>query len=66
MAALKPWYEQERNHHTQLINMYGITETYDVHVTTYRLLEQADTLRRGGSPIGFRIPDLRTSDLHIG
>src|SRR5205807_9604330 len=61
------------------INMYGITET-TVHVT-YRRLEQVDTERRGGSPIGRRIPDLRiyildrqgepapvgvTGELHIG
>jgi amino acid adenylation domain-containing protein len=57
VASLKPWYEQDRNHRTQLVNMYGITET-TVHVT-YRPLEQADTERRGGSPIGCRIPDLR-------
>src|SRR6185295_5162677 len=37
--------------------MYGITET-TVHVT-YRPLTQADTERRGGSPVGWRIPDLR-------
>ena len=57
VAILKPWYEQNRDSHTQLINMYGITET-TVHVT-YRPLEPADTERRGGSPIGIRIPDLR-------
>ncbi|MBV6325827.1 AMP-binding protein, partial [Duganella sp. HSC-15S17] len=43
---------------TQLINMYGITET-TVHVT-YRPLEPADAARHGASPIGRRIPDLRT------
>ena len=37
--------------------MYGITET-TVHVT-YRPLEEADTEKRGGSPIGCQIPDLR-------
>jgi amino acid adenylation domain-containing protein len=57
-AMLKPWYEQNRNQKTQLINMYGITET-TVHVT-YRPLTPADTERRGGSPVGCRIPDLRT------
>jgi amino acid adenylation domain-containing protein len=58
VASLKPWYEQNPQQHTQLINMYGITET-TVHVT-YRPLEPADTERRGASPIGRRIPDLRT------
>jgi len=57
LAALKPWYEQNQNHRTQLINMYGITET-TVHVT-YQTLERGDTERHGGSPIGRRIPDLR-------
>jgi len=56
-AMLRPWYEQSRNHRTQLTNMYGITET-TVHVT-YRPLEERDTERHGGSPIGCRIPDLR-------
>jgi amino acid adenylation domain-containing protein len=58
MAALKPWYEQNPQRHTRLINMYGITET-TVHVT-YRPLEPADAERRGASPIGRPIPDLRT------
>ena len=57
VTTLKPWYEQNRESHTQLINMYGITET-TVHVT-YRPLVPADTERYGGSPIGRRIPDLR-------
>src|SRR6185369_15153163 len=57
VAILKPWYEQNPNHQTQLINMYGITET-TVHVT-YRVLQEADTDIRGCSPIGRRIPDLR-------
>lgn len=57
-AMLKPWYEQNQGRNTQLINMYGITET-TVHVT-YRPLTPADTERRGGSPVGCRIPDLRT------
>ena len=56
-AMLKPWYEQNQGCPTQLINMYGITET-TVHVT-YRPLTQVDTERRGGSPVGCRIPDLR-------
>ena len=57
VAALKPWYERNPQH-TQLINMYGITET-TVHVT-YRPLEQADAEQRGASLIGTNIPDLRT------
>jgi hypothetical protein len=36
--------------------MYGITET-TVHVTYYPR-EKADTIARGASPIGYRIPDL--------
>jgi amino acid adenylation domain-containing protein len=58
VTTLKPWYEQNRDSNTRLVNMYGITET-TVHVT-YRPLEPADTERRGASPIGIRIPDLRT------
>ncbi|MBZ5509457.1 MAG: amino acid adenylation domain-containing protein, partial [Acidobacteriia bacterium] len=58
VVALKPWYELNRHQHTRLINMYGITET-TVHVT-YRPLEPADVERHGASPIGCRIPDLRT------
>jgi amino acid adenylation domain-containing protein len=57
VATLKPWYEQNRDPRTRLINMYGITET-TVHVT-YRPLKRHDIERRGGSPIGRRIPDLR-------
>ncbi len=55
--TLKPWYQQERNRATKLINMYGITET-TVHVT-YRELDEADTLLEGRSPIGEGIPDLK-------
>ena len=58
VATLKPWYEQNPQQPTRLINMYGITET-TVHVT-YRPLERADVERRGASPIGRPIPDLRT------
>src|SRR5215831_14297542 len=57
VATLRPWYEQNEDRNTQLVNMYGITET-TVHVT-YRALERADTEIRGASPIGSRIPDLR-------
>ncbi|KRB68014.1 non-ribosomal peptide synthetase [Noviherbaspirillum sp. Root189] len=55
-AMLKPWHEQARNRNTQLVNMYGITET-TVHVT-YRALAPTDTNRAGVSPIGHPIPDL--------
>ena len=55
VATLKPWYEQNPQQLTRLINMYGITET-TVHVT-YRPLERADVERRGASPIGRPIPD---------
>jgi amino acid adenylation domain-containing protein len=58
VATLKPWYEQNRGKQTQLINMYGITET-TVHVT-YRPLNQVDVQHRGASPIGAAIPDLTT------
>jgi amino acid adenylation domain-containing protein len=57
VATLRPWYAENADARTRLVNMYGITET-TVHVT-YRLLEPADTERVGGSPIGERIPDNR-------
>ena len=56
-VTLRPWYKQERNQRTQLINMYGITET-TVHVT-YMPLSQIDTEKHNGSPIGSLIPDMR-------
>ena len=56
-AMLKPWYARAVNAGTQLVNMYGITET-TVHVT-YRALEAADAQLVGVSPIGVRIPDLQ-------
>ncbi|MFE0729511.1 amino acid adenylation domain-containing protein [Streptomyces antibioticus] len=57
VASLKPWLRRPVNKSTQLVNMYGITET-TVHVT-YRLIAEADA-DRTVSPIGERIPDLRT------
>ncbi|WP_254061482.1 AMP-binding protein, partial [Granulicella sp. L60] len=57
VTTLKPWFEQNQKQRTQLVNMYGITETA-VHVT-YRLLEKSDLETRSGSRIGCRIPDLR-------
>jgi arthrofactin-type cyclic lipopeptide synthetase B len=56
-GLLKPWYARAINAGTQLVNMYGITET-TVHVT-YRALEAADAQLVGVSPIGVRIPDLQ-------
>jgi amino acid adenylation domain-containing protein len=57
VASLKPWMDRPVNRGTALVNMYGITET-TVHVT-YRPLSPAD-VERPVSPIGARIPDLRT------
>ncbi|PRA33141.1 non-ribosomal peptide synthetase [Pseudomonas poae] len=56
-GMLKPWYARAINAGTQLVNMYGITET-TVHVT-YRALQAADAQLVGVSPIGVRIPDLQ-------
>ncbi len=56
-SMLKPWYARALNAGTQLVNMYGITET-TVHVT-YRALQAADVQHVGASPIGVRIPDLQ-------
>jgi amino acid adenylation domain-containing protein len=58
VGMLKPWYEGREDGETQMVNMYGITET-TVHVT-YRRLEEGETERNGGSPIGRRIADLKT------
>jgi amino acid adenylation domain-containing protein len=56
-SILRPWFQQQGNRETRLVNMYGITET-TVHVT-YRPLEEVDISIFGPSPIGCRIPDLR-------
>ncbi|WP_122319512.1 non-ribosomal peptide synthetase, partial [Pseudomonas corrugata] len=56
-GILKPWYARAINAGTQLVNMYGITET-TVHVT-YRALCAEDAQLVGVSPIGGRIPDLQ-------
>jgi arthrofactin-type cyclic lipopeptide synthetase C len=58
LATLRPWFERNDDRRTQLVNMYGITET-TVHVT-YRPIVAADAERAGASPIGVRIPDLMT------
>ena len=54
-ATLAPWYARN-GERTQLVNMYGITET-TVHVT-WRPLTPEDTTR-SSSPMGVPIPDLR-------
>ncbi|MBC7984223.1 MAG: amino acid adenylation domain-containing protein, partial [Candidatus Obscuribacterales bacterium] len=58
VRMLKPWFVHNPGDQTQLINMYGITET-TVHVS-YRPLVLEDTgVYAGGSPIGKHIPDLQ-------
>jgi amino acid adenylation domain-containing protein len=58
LATLRPWFTRNDDRRTRLVNMYGITET-TVHVT-YRPVAAADAERAGPSPIGVRIPDLKT------
>ena len=58
--SLRPWFNRYGDEATQLINMYGITET-TVHVT-YRPIRKVDLSRAQGSFIGRPIPDLQ---LHI-
>lgn len=53
---LKAWYERHGEQRTQLVNMYGITET-TVHVT-YRPISRKDVMS-GQSLIGECIPDMR-------
>ncbi|WP_139829433.1 AMP-binding protein, partial [Lonsdalea iberica] len=55
VAALMPWYRQNPEAETQLVNMYGITET-TVHVTHCPL---SAGMPAGESPIGKPLPDLR-------
>ncbi|HEX8613864.1 MAG TPA: amino acid adenylation domain-containing protein [Telluria sp.] len=58
VASLARWFGRSDSAATQLVNMYGITET-TVHVT-YRPIVQADlAARREASPIGQAIPDLQ-------
>ncbi len=59
LNSLKPWYERhgDGTGHSQLVNMYGITET-TVHVT-YRPLAAPDLDMASGSVIGGPIPDLQ-------
>jgi amino acid adenylation domain-containing protein len=56
MHTLQPWFRHNPEGKTQLVNMYGITET-TVHAT-YRPLQPADADLLA-SPIGVRLPDLR-------
>ncbi|HUC10576.1 MAG TPA: amino acid adenylation domain-containing protein [Stellaceae bacterium] len=57
IASLKAWYARNDASKTNLVNMYGITET-TVHAT-YRVLQPHDTQSRYGSPIGVPLADLR-------
>ncbi|MEU8268266.1 amino acid adenylation domain-containing protein [Sphaerisporangium sp. NPDC049002] len=57
VTSLRPWMRRAVNRRTDLVNMYGITET-TVHVT-HRPLTEADA-DSTVSPIGEPIPDLRT------
>ncbi|BBG30329.1 non-ribosomal peptide synthetase modules [Zymobacter palmae] len=54
-AALQPWYARN-GERTQLVNMYGITET-TVHVT-FQALTARDAELHGHSPIGQPLNDL--------
>ncbi|MFE5581701.1 amino acid adenylation domain-containing protein [Kitasatospora sp. NPDC056531] len=54
-TALRPWFARPFNAATELVNMYGITET-TVHVT-HRVVREADTAS-AVSPIGGPLPDL--------
>ncbi|MFJ9818692.1 amino acid adenylation domain-containing protein [Streptomyces sp. NPDC101151] len=54
-TALRPWFARPVNDRTELVNMYGITET-TVHVT-HRPVTEADTAHPV-SPIGGPLPDL--------
>lgn len=56
IQSLKPWFDRHGDRETQLVNMYGITET-TVH-TTYRLLGLPD-LAVIKSVIGVPLPDLQ-------
>ncbi len=58
VSSLAGWFKRRDAHSTELVNMYGITET-TVHVTYYPLSKGDVSRRSDGSPIGRRIPDLR-------
>nr|WP_161965687.1 non-ribosomal peptide synthetase [Steroidobacter cummioxidans] len=57
LRMLRPWIELEGAEQTQLVNMYGITET-TVHVTYRPPLTREQIEREHGSGIGQPIPDL--------
>ena len=57
LQSLKPWFARHDEQQTQLVNMYGITET-TVHVT-YHLVTQSDLANYQGSVIGVPISDLQ-------
>jgi amino acid adenylation domain-containing protein len=56
IQTLKPWVDKHRDKFTQLVNMYGITET-TVHVT-YRPIN-IDDLNSSAKVIGCAIPNLQ-------
>lgn len=56
LRSLKNWFEHHREEKTQLVNMYGITET-TVHVTYRRINEEDTNLEE--SLIGEPISDLK-------
>ena len=56
IQSLKPWVDKHRDKFTQLVNMYGITET-TVHVT-YRPIN-IDDLNSSPKVIGCAIPNLQ-------
>ncbi|MEV0498223.1 amino acid adenylation domain-containing protein, partial [Streptomyces spectabilis] len=57
VPGLAPWVARRALDRTQLINMYGITET-TVH-TTYHRVTEADIASDAGNPVGVPLPDLR-------
>ncbi len=56
IQSLKPWVDKHRDKFTQLVNMYGITET-TVHVTYHPI--NIDDLSSSAKVIGCAIPDLQ-------
>lgn len=56
VSTLKPWTKKHGTESTQLINMYGITET-TVHVT-YKKISKED-IEKDYNSIGLPIPDLK-------
>ncbi|KAG0197850.1 hypothetical protein BGX28_008649 [Mortierella sp. GBA30] len=56
-AMLQPWYLTHTRDSPQVVNMYGPTET--AIYATYRLISPEDCLQHS-SPIGVRLPDVRT------